>query len=260
MLSLADKRLILQANSSFEVRACLAAATMASPPIPFVRASLENIQSMGRLIAAGVAVPVGSVEFLRAAMSAAGIKEPEPMSYPPELLRYCGRGIRQVKAGEVLGSWFVKPVRTKLFSGFVFETMADPRNLSEHDREQHEAFMAIDATEPVWISDVVSFQSEWRYYVQGRTILGKARYDPDGADDAPAPDDAVVAEIVGALPTPNPCAVDIGVLSGGETVLVEVNDAWAIGLYRDAMSAKDYLQFLANRWDQIQADRLTVIR
>lgn len=235
------------------------AAAMASPSIPVLRSSLENLKDMSRLIASGLAVPVGSVEFVRAAMASAGIKEPAPLSYPPELLRYCGRGIRQIKAGEVLGDWFVKPAATKLFTGFVFSTMADPDALDGHDREQYDAFMALDPAEPVWVSEVVKFQSEWRYYVDGRRILGKARYDIDGADDAPEPDETVVSKILAALPFVHPCAVDIGVLDHGATVLVEVNDAWAIGLYSGALSAKDYLSFLMTRWGQIQSERLTVI-
>lgn len=254
-----SKRLILQAESSAEVRACLMAASMASPAIPVLRASLSNVSAMGRLIAAGVGVPVGSVEFMRAAMAAAGVREPGPLSYPVELLRHCGREIKQRRAGEVVGTWFVKPVRTKLFTGFVFDTMTDPATLNEHDREQYEAFMALDAAEPVWISEVVRFQSEWRYYVEGRRVLGKARYDTEGEDGAPAPDEAVVAQILGALPFVHPCAVDIGVLADGSTVLVEVNDAWAIGFYQDAMPAKDYLSYLVARWDQIRANGLTVI-
>jgi hypothetical protein len=255
-----SKRLILQAESSAEVRACLMAASLASPPIPVLRSSLANIKDMGRLIAAGVGVPVGSVEFMRAAMAAAGISEPEPLSYPVELLRHCGREIKLRRAGEVIGTWFVKPVKTKLFTGFVFDTMTDPATLSEHDREQYDAFIALDPAEPVWISEVVKFQSEWRFYVEGRRVLGKARYDTDGADDAPAPDEETVARILADLPFVCPCAVDIGVLADGSTVLVEVNDAWAIGFYQDAMPAKDYMNFLVTRWEQIHRDRLTVIR
>ena len=43
----------------------------------------------------------------------------------------------------------------------------------------------------------------------------------------------------------------------GKTVLVEVNDAWAIGLYGRALDPKDYLNFLGNRWKTIVQKELT---
>lgn len=251
-------RLILQAETSAEVRACLMAASMASPPVPVLRASLTTLPDVARLIAAGVAAPVGSVEFVRAAMAAAGIQEPEPMSYPVELLRFCGREIKQRRAGEVIGTCFVKPVRTKLFSGFVFDTMTDPDSLTPHDREQYDAFMALEPSEPVWISEVVRFQSEWRYYVDAGKVLGKARYDAEGDAGAPEPDEGTVAKIISSLPFDHPCAVDVGVLGDGSTALVEVNDAWAIGFYQDAMPAKDYMAYLVKRWESIRSAGLTV--
>ncbi len=199
-------------------------------------------------------MPVGSVEFVRDAMQVAGVDEPEGISYPEPLRPFLGRDVFKARAGSVLGRWFVKPVRTKVFNGFVFDTRMPRTALSVHDVEQYDAFMAIPERELVWLSDPVEFKSEWRYYVRGKRIVASARYD-DQPDEAPTPDESVVQQMVAALPFDHPCAVDAGVLESGQTVLVEVNDAWALGLYGNCMPEVEYLDFLAERWASIAPSR-----
>jgi hypothetical protein len=62
---------------------------------------------------------------------------------------------------------------------------------------------------------------------RNKAVVAFTRYD-DGADDAPAPDPSVVAQMVEALPFDHPCAVDAGVMSDGRTALARKDvDAWA---------------------------------
>jgi hypothetical protein len=60
--------------------------------------------------------------------------------------------------------------------------------------------------------------------------------------------DAIKA--LGATPEPS-CAyaLDLGVLSDGQTALIELNDAYGIGAY--GISPKVYFDFLKARWDQL---------
>lgn len=37
----------------------------------------------------------------------------------------------------------------------------------------------------------------------------------------------------------------------GMTKLVEVNDGWALGLYKGSCSASDYLKLLEARWEEL---------
>lgn len=203
----------------------------------------------------GRLLPVGSVEFVRAAMAIAGITEPDNLSYPKPLRHLLKRDLFQLAAGQVVGTWFVKPMRTKTFTGFVFDTMADPITLCEHDQEQHAAFLGMGAAETVWVSEPVTFLSEWRYYVHQDRVLGCARYDPEGSDGAPHPDAAILAESVRAMREIGvaACAIDLGVLDSGETALVEVNDAWALGLCGRALAPSQYLTMLRDRWVQMLA-------
>lgn len=229
--------------------------------IPTVNVSLNGIDAYRRELRSGTCLPVGSVEFVRCAMQTAGIREPENMSYPEGAQRFLNRSIRQTKAGQVLGTWFVKPMVTKAFTGFVFDRMRDPRTYTEADRESLVAFMAMAPDASVWISEPVQFQSEWRYYIQEGKIIGSARYDPTGADDAPAPAQALVLDCIEATGLETPYAADFGVLQGGETVLVEINDAWGLGLYGKALEPMAYLRFLHSRWQSLLAqnsERLSI--
>jgi hypothetical protein len=147
----------------------------------------------------------------------------------------------------------VKPVQTKRFTGFVFDSALPPSGYSEHDREQLAALQALPASEPVWRCEIVQFVCEWRYYVLDGAILGCGRYDPEGADDAQQPDGNVVRQAVHSMRQSgiSAYALDMGVLDNGQTVLVEANDAWALGLYGRAVEPSTYWGMLRRRWQQM---------
>jgi hypothetical protein len=100
----------------------------------------------------------------------------------------------------------------------------------------------------VWVSEPVTWLSEYRYYVFESEILGMARYDQLETEDAPEPELSVVQQCIADLAIAHPYALDMGVLSTGVTALVEANDAWAIGLYDGALKAPEYVRFLVTRW------------
>ena len=49
--------------------------------------------------------------------------------------------------------------------------------------------------------------------------------------------------------------IDFGLLSTGETALVEMNDGFALGAY--AISARDYTDLLIARWEELMAQPKT---
>lgn len=243
--------IFLQIPSTRETRAVLAAA-MVETDCNAVLSSFQVLSSLKHTKALKEgAMPVGSVEYVYEAMRLAGVKPPENMSYPDGCQPYLHRDIKQRPAGEVIGRWFVKPLQTKAFTGFVFDTMDDPSTLSDHDREQHAAFSDMPADALVWVAEPVQWLSEWRYYVHGGKIVGEGRYDPTGEDDAPMPDLAVVNACIHDMAVPHNYALDFGVLSTGETAMVEANDAWAIGLYGREMPNHLYFEFLRARWTDL---------
>jgi hypothetical protein len=228
------------------------------------RVAYADLGRYADLLHAGEAMPVGSVEFVREAMRVGGIPEPENISYVSPVQPFLRRRIERRTAGSVLGTWFVKPVRTKQFTGFVFDTLSDPASFCDHDFEQWQVFSRLPPETEVWVSEPVTFVCEWRYYVLDNHLLGRVRYDPYGEDDAPQPDQSIVDEAIEAMQqpasdwvAPRSYALDFGVLDSGATALVEANDAWALGLYGAAMSPRTYLHMLRSRWEQIVQDRAT---
>lgn len=220
------------------------------------RSSLEDLQMHGDFLRAG-ALPVGSVEFVREAMRLARVSEPPSLSYPPELDHLLGRRIDLMPLDRVRGTRFIKPARTKLFTGFVWHEQ-DDWAYDPHDLEQLQALRQMPSDTMVWVSDPVRFQCEWRFYVLDGEVIGAGRYDPDGAETAPAPKAEVVSDALQRMKespgAPVAWALDVGVLDDGRTVLVEVNDGWALGLYGNALAPRDYLRFLAARWMQMAAE------
>lgn len=193
------------------------------------------------------ALPVGSVEFVRCAMEVANIQEPENISYPTLAMPYLRRNVEQCQLGDVDGKYFIKPVSTKLFNGFVHDSnLIDMSEISAHDIEQYSTIKDLPKDTLVWRSDPVQWLSEWRYYVAHGFVIGSARYD-DGSSEA-EPDVKTVRQCIRDLNLDHPYVLDFGVLSTGETALVEVNDAWAIGLYGKALDSRDYFYFLRSRW------------
>ncbi|WP_186214812.1 ATP-grasp domain-containing protein [Burkholderia gladioli] len=239
-------------TSHMEEKVVLQYALMTDVPIQSTR--IESIVSAADSLRAGTTLPVGTVEFVRAAMELAGIEEPANLSYPEVLRPWLYRKLEKRAAGSVLGHYFIKPTATKRFTGFVFDTLSNPEHLSFHDRAQYNAFLSMPADEKVWVSEPVTWLSEFRYYVLDGKVLGNGRYD-DGPDDAPEPDEDAVgqmAQLMAREPdAPAAFSIDVGVLDTGETALIECNDAWALGYYKGTLSHRDYVAMLWRRWEQL---------
>lgn len=248
--------ILRQTLSSAEVRLAVHHAMLTDTEIK--AASIEGLGLHAEALRSGRVLPIGSVEFVRMAMEVAGISEPASISYPQVLSNHLHREVRSQAAGNVLGRWFVKPQKTKAFTGFVFDSSMGPGQLPEHEREQLSGFNALPPHEEVWVSEPVVWSSEYRFYVLDGQALAFARYD-DGPDSAPMVDESVVAEMLFAMASwPDaPCAfsLDVGVLASGETALVECNDAWALGYYGVPLDRGRYIEMLWRRWSQLHEGR-----
>jgi hypothetical protein len=251
---------IKQEPGSAETRAAGLAAMLLG--IPSRAAKLEDLAGLSWDMGQG-ALPVGSVEFVREAMRVAKVQEPPNMTYPQQLGAFLGREMRLTTAKQARAEGaarFVKPCATKAFTGFVHDPSVKREDLGAHEHEQCQALLAMPDDAPVWIGPVVEFVAEWRAYMREGKVLGMARYDPDGPDGVAEPAkewiESQALPWLGAPGSPVACAVDVGRLSNGDLVLVEANDAWALGLYGRAMDPKAYLAMLASRWSQIMASPL----
>lgn len=135
---------------------------------------------------------------------------------------------------------FMKPSeRRKIFTGRVFETGDDLYSLGSISRH-----------ESVWCSEPVEWLSEFRVYICRDNILSVDCY---GGDNSITPDLEIVSDAVQNFrksgTAPRGYALDFGVLSTGETALVEANDAFSLGAYK--ISASDYTDLLFERWQEL---------
>lgn len=201
---------------------------------PFVRKRVSPLP--GDIVA-------GSIAFVRSALQSLGRQLPKPDPYPEALRPFLHRDVWLAgTVGEVLAqerTVFIKPAkRWKLFTGFVVDTPNPPQLYNVSRRE------------PVWASTPVKFLSEYRVYV----VEGRIRFvgfSDNGGDRDFYPDMRVVKKAVEAYTrAPLGYAIDFGVLSTGETALIEVNDGFSVGAY-DNIPAADYYDMVVHRWFEL---------
>lgn len=194
-------------------------------------------------------VPVGTVEYVQRWCELADICLPSSLSYPQQFHKYLHRKVRSGSFWEASLHEFVKPgERVKAFTGGIKGNITEP----------------VDRYEPVWISECVPFESEFRFYihdfVNGPKIWGWARYDELPTSN-PEPDfdlvEAIAQEYHDDL-GPLAYSVDIGWRPDLQRyALVEINDAWALGLYENTdpqsnpPTRQQYADMIVNRWRQI---------
>lgn len=112
--------------------------------------------------------------------------------------------------------------------------------------------LAVAATLPdnheVLISEYVTFVSEWRCFVRHGQVVELSRYQgdvfryPDAQVIAGAVADFGRAALAGY-------GIDFGVLTDGRTVLIEVNEGYALNPY--GLDAMEYAELLEARWFQL---------
>lgn len=216
------------------------------------------------------ALPVGSVAFVQCALDLLGLSaRPAVSTYPEALRPYLHRRVCLVRKDQALrqkGPFFVKPDEVKAFTGFVCQDVSQlgtgqgvshelPR-LKSYFQEQEAALLALADSAMVWLAEPVQWLREFRCYVQEGQVLGIACYQ-EAPDLGPLQrfelDWASVEAMVRAYAPQAPVAyaLDVGVLENGQTALVEVNDAWALGLYDSVLSRECYFEMLQARWSQI---------
>ncbi|MGW1272497.1 ATP-grasp domain-containing protein [Streptomyces sp. NPDC002491] len=149
---------------------------------------------------------------------------------------------RDVAFATIADAWrlrrpaFVKPPNDKSFAARIYP---DGSGLPGPD--------AVDGTEPVLISDIVTFTVEYRLFLLDGEVRTGSRYATRGAlDVAPLARDPrcdEVSEFAGRLAgtgLPSAVVVDVGLVDGCGWAVVEANAAWASGHYAcDADAALD---------------------
>ena len=230
-------------GASPETRAVLHANALRPVPYPIKRLAPNNLaQTFAK---DGSMLPVGSVEYVQKCVALCGGTSVPVDSYPTALAAFLRRSIHDTLFAQVPDDWFVKPKKTKQFTGGIKSELYARLCGQE----------PIKPLTPVWSSPPVLWRSEWRYYVLRGTCVGAGRYD-DGPEDSPEPDSSVVQAAISAWhEAPAGYALDFGVLSTGETALVEANDGFALGYYKGTLAPAKYLELLGTRWEELVCER-----
>lgn len=165
--------------------------------------------------------------------------------YPKELSMYLHRNVwlstlkrirLQIEAEGDIPPVFIKPSdKLKRFTGRVVSTMDDISPLA------HIGNIFINC------SDEVQWCVEYRVPIINGKIQGYFWYD---GDKSVMVDTSVVEQMVkDFVSAPSAYCLDVGVLGTGETSLVEMNDAFSIGMYEGMESC--YPELLITRWKEL---------
>ena len=176
----------------------------------------------------------------RALLKMMGLNVPV-YDYPIELKEFYGRKIYAGILGEIVNipdNWgkFIKPkAGSKVFTGRVVNGTHDLIGIG------------LPFDYPIWISEVVEFIAEWRCFVLDRRVLDVRPYTGDyhAHFDASVIDEAISCW----KDAPIAYGLDIGVTRDGRTLVVEVNDGYALGNY--GLSPLNSINFHKARWKEM---------
>ncbi|RRJ66970.1 DUF4343 domain-containing protein [Paenibacillus oralis] len=185
-------------------------------------------------------IVVSYVADVRSMLRKYDIAVPE-IDYPEELAAYLGRKVWKSKLSVVANNpenWnvFIKPVEDKKFTGVVVRSTKELMGIGTYGEDPE-----------ILCSEVVKFAAEWRCFVRYGQILDVRRYRGDWRLHF---DHQIVQNIVAQFKSaPKGYAVDIGLTDKGETLLIEVNDGYALGHY--GLFSIDYAKLLSARWAEL---------
>jgi hypothetical protein len=215
----------------------------------------------------------GDIDVMFHAMKRLGI-EYSYNDYPECLKPYLHRKIWESTLGEVrkrlfddLGNevelglnWFIKPKdKLKRFTGFVCETIDDLSKCAGAGNQTK-----------IWCSEPVTFVDEFRiyrlqYHDSALTTYSVGCHKKDFNFQNLEKVDFFIKNLPWGLglDLPVACAIDVGILPNDEVALIEVNDAFSLGLYKNVCLKnkkesleydKFYCECLIARWEELKKE------
>jgi hypothetical protein len=187
----------------------------------------------------------GGVETIKELLRRAGRPSPPNLDLPASLQPWLGRRVWQTTLGDARAlvdsndftPLHVKPlVHHKLFAGRVIRGFADLISTA-----------AVPRDTPVLAQECVEFHSEWRASILRDRFLNVGHYKGDPLAFPSV--DRMRAALAAFAERPIGFGMDWGVTSSGETLLIEVNDGYALGNY--GVAGADYTALIEARWRQL---------
>lgn len=216
--------------------------------LPFEYPALSAGELDAWLVREQPAIVVGHIAAVRCALERAGCPSPSVPGLPPALEPWFGREVWTSTLGEIRRRLQTEPeafplhvkpaLDDRLFSGVLVRAFRDLVPLA-----------AVDPSAAVLVQAPLEFVSEWRAYVSEGQILRVCNY---LGDPLRFPDRAVLEAGLAAFdPAPVAYGADWGVTSSGQTLLVEINDAYALGNY--GLLGHELAAFMEARWRELSA-------
>lgn len=180
-------------------------------------------------------------------------KIPHLDDYPKILEEFLGRKIWTDTINNIAkdeAKWgagnFVKPVINKVFTGKIIKSIEDLVGCGSY-YEDYE----------VIVSESLDIKSEWRCFVLYDEIIDIRPYvDAFGEKSKsfnypydPKVVNAILKKFTEWEERPTACSIDICVTSDNKTLLMECNDAYALGCY--GLQSILYAKMISARWSQI---------
>jgi len=207
---------------------------------------------------------IGSVDGTIAFWKELGIEPPSYLGYSNDLKQYLHRNISTMLFGDLKPTdlpVFIKPKNNvKEFTGFVLEKDSTLANISMY-------YSQIKPETEVYVSETIDIVSEYRVFVHKNEIVGIKHYAGDfnlfpNINEVKKMKDDYKTDLISYT-------LDVGIMSKTQleivdihfapqlvtkytTVLIEVNDFWAIGGY--GLDGKIYTRMIIDRFQQIKKD------
>ena len=199
----------------------------------------------GRVALSPDVMIVGGTGTVRYALEKMGVLMPAIDDLPEPLAFLRGRKIWVSTLGQVQSQSeqlstpiFIKPLRDrKAFTGRLVGAFRDIL-----------ATVHLPDDMPVLVSEAVNFIAEWRFFILKSEVIGAGCYKGDSRifPDSSALDAAIAAWGSAA---PSAYAIDLGVTDDRRTLLVEINDGYALGCL--GLKPMQYSSFLETRWEEL---------
>lgn len=216
---------------------------------------------------------VGSVEATKEFWKALGFDIPSYIGYPKSLEKFYGRTIKKTRFGKITVEdlpIFIKPAHdVKAFTGFVLEKGTTLHNIGMYYSE-------VNPNTAVYTSEPINIISEYRCFVHKGNLVGIKHYSGDFAKfpNIDTITEMIVDYTIGNDNPPISYTLDVGIVAETEeehytiqlddtctvgrkktttnykTILIEVNDFWAIGGY--GLDGKTYVKMLIDRFQEIK--------
>ena len=181
-----------------------------------------------------------------------GIEQSIP-DYPKVMDKFLGRKIWKDTINSISRSeekwsagYFVKPVRSKAFTGKIISSISDLVGCGNYSEDYD-----------VLVSEPLDICAEWRCFIIYDEIvdvrpygllLDRSRKSYRYHYDFKALDSMMEA-FISWEERPMACSLDICVTKDGQTLLVEINDAYSLGCY--GLASVFYAKLISARWSQL---------